>query len=312
MTKKAMSILCVLCIFAGCGEKTARSRPPVGHVDAPPRRLISTVPSITEILFDIGVGDRLVGDSPYTTFPPEAAAIDKIGGLYDQNFEKIVSLRPDLVVFPDEDDGMRRRLASLGLASISVNHRTWDGILESYDTLGSRFEPNVAERAAFKRDLLRRLMERESEKARMKTPVRVLVCVDRSRGTGRLQNLFVAGNNPFFATVISAAGGVNVAGDISLPFPGLSLEGLVELAPEAIVDLHTGLDQTLGTKSRAEREAFEKTVLADWKAIGDSVPAVRKNRLFLITEDYATIPGPRTPLLVKRLADILDLCRESP
>jgi len=89
-------------VILGC---TPQVEPPVRR-DTPPQRIISTLPSITEVLFDIELGDRIVGDSFFTEYPPETAKIEKIGNQYGFHREKIVSLKPELtegfglVVFP--------------------------------------------------------------------------------------------------------------------------------------------------------------------------------------------------------------------
>jgi iron complex transport system substrate-binding protein len=277
------------------------------------KRLISTVPSITEILFDIGVGHRLVGDSQFTQFPPETAKIEKIGGLYDMNFEKIASLKPDLVIGLIENETLRKQLDLFNIELLTVDHRSLSGIAESYEMIGQRLGMEILETArqrqtAFKERLAtfeNELKADESDGSKGKNRLRVLICIDRSRGTGRIQNLFVSGTNPLYQEVIRLAGGVNAASETGLPFPNLSTEGIIHLSPDVIIEFSTGGETT----DKEKQNQFIQTALDEWKTLGNNIPAVKNNRIYIITEHYATIPGPRTVLLIEKLKDILNRCQ---
>lgn len=269
-------------------------------------RIVSTVPSITEVLFDIGAGDRIVGDSKFTVYPPEAAEIDKIGGLYDIDLEKIVSLRPDLVVTLVENDSLRTRLTSFGIKSISVDHRSFRGVLDSYETIGEAAGPEILENARLRQNELKQRVDAFEQESRQARPVRVLLCVDRTRGTGRIQNLYAAGTNPFYEEVLRLAGGINVASETGVPFPNLTAESVIHLAPDVIVELFTGEGMTSATGlDGGEKQAFTERILADWKTVPGKIPAVDREQVYVIMEDFATIPGPRTPLLIESLREIL-------
>lgn len=285
---------------------SCRTRNSIAPVEDGSLRLVSTAPSITEILFDIGVGDRIVGDSVFTAYPPESEKIEKIGGLYDMNYEKIVSLNPNLAVCLIENDTLRRRLENLGVPSISVDHRGLDGVLESYEIIGKRLGGDVSRTAIEKRDALRFEFNAFRERSKTLSPVRVMVCVDRSRAAGRLQGVYVAGTNPFYAEVIELAGGVNVAGNLGVPFASLSTEGILDLAPDVIVELYTGEGSVSAAQMSVDAVAvLRKKSLAEWQTLGNRVPAVKTGKIYLITEGFATIPGPRTPQLIEKLASLL-------
>lgn len=281
-------------------RESATPATPAAPTPQSPERIISTVPSITEILFDIGIGDRIVGDSQFTSYPPEAARIPKIGGLYDVNYERIVSLKPDLAVCLQENDGFQQRMRTMGITTVAVDHRRLDGVLESYEIIGKCFEDDIYKNARQKKNELAEKLDRLAKRSRDLPRVRLMVCVDRSRGTGRIQNLFVAASNPFYAEVIQRAGGTNAAGNLSLPFVQLSAEGIIDLAPDVIFDLQTG---PIGDHAAA---------IEEWQTLGETVPAIKNKRVFLITEDFATIPGPRTPLLIEKMTEWLDPIRLEP
>jgi len=278
-----------LTVCLGCAPSPPAVLPDVVP-DAPPQRIISTLPSITEVLFDIGLGDRIVGDSAFTKYPPEAAGIAKIGGLYDINREKIISLRPDLVILSVENTSLRQ---SLAVPVLTVDHRTLSGVLDSYLIIGEVFGADILTVARQKRkELMDRLSEFDASREGKK-PIRTLIAIDRSYGTGRIQHLFVAGADSFLSEVVERAGGKNVAVATGLLAPMLSAEGIIYLAPDVIIDIQiSGIDP--------ERS------LSDWQSLGNSVPAVRDRRILVLTDDFASIPGPRTPMLIERIVQYFE------
>ena len=272
----------IVCL--GC----APSPPPVSPdviPDMPPQRIISSLPSITEVLFDIGLGDRIVGDSSFTKYPPETAQIAKIGGLYDINRERIVSLKPDLVILSVENDSLRQ---SLYAPVLMVDHRTLSGVLDSYLIIGELFGGDALATARKKRHELLNKLNAFKARTEGKEPIRTLISIDRSYGTGRIQHLFVAGADSFLSEAVAMAGGENVAASTGLLAPMLSAEGVIHLAPEVIIDIQiSGIDPARS--------------VSDWQSLGNSVPAVRHRRILTLTDDYASIPGPRTPMLVEKI-----------
>ena len=279
-------IILIFFLLVGCVPPATVSP----TITNPPQRIISTLPSITEVLFDIGVGDRIVGDSRYTKYPSEAATIDKIGGLYDINREKIVSLKPDLIILPEENIALR---PSLSAPVLLVNHSTLSGVLDSYLVIGEVFGKDVLTTAQRKRQELIHKLDLLESRTKGKKPIRTLICIERSGGTGRIQNLFVAGADSFLSDVVTRAGGENVAAPIGLLAPTLSAEGVIHLAPEVIIDLY------IGGANATQRES-------DWQSLGNSVPAVKNRRILTLTDDFATIPGQRTPILIEKIAQYFE------
>ena len=251
-----------------------------------PQRIISTLPSITEVLFDIGLGDRIVGDSDFTKYPPEAANIEKIGGLYDINREKIISLKPDVVILSVENESLRQLLT---VPAVIVDHRTLAGVLDSYGIIGVAFGAETLGTALKKQQGLVNKLNEFDVRTQGRKPIRTLICIDRSYGTGQIQNLFVAGADSFLSDIVTRAGGENVAASIGLLAPTLSIEGLIHLAPDVIIDIQiSGRDETQS--------------LSDWQSLGDKIPAVKHRRILTLTDDFASIPGPRTPMLLEKIA----------
>ena len=292
-------LMVLLVFFIGCAEM-----PEPAAVESP-QRLVSTVPSITEVLFDIGLGDRIVGDSKFTIYPPETQNIEKIGGLYDIEWERIIALRPDLAVATVENESARQRLRELGIDTLVVDHRSLEGVLSSYDLIGERFGGEIQEKARQRKAVLKAKLDELEERTANLPKVRVMMCLDRTRGSGRIQNLYIAGTNPFLQEVIRLAGAVNVGEESGLPYPNVSAEGILAMNPEVIVDLLTGegtVASAFLTEEQKQTKIFDS--MNDWKTLGHSIDAVKSDRIFLLMDDFTTIPGPRTPLFVEQLIDV--------
>lgn len=270
-----------------------------------PRRIISTVPSITETLFALGLGDRVVAVSRFCTHPPEVRELPKVGGLFDPDWETMARLRADVAVTLDGNESYIDKLQRLGIEVLAVDHKGFEGVLDSFARIGRRFGPEYEARG----EELRREIDARLERVRRRTaPLpkpRVLICIDRTRGVGKIQNLFIAGNNPFFDRVLEIAGGINVGRNPeNIAVPTLSTESVLRLNPEVIFDLLTGVGEVASAEPEG-RTRLLRTTVEDWNSVGEHVDAVRNGRVYLITEDYATVPGPRIADFVEHLARLL-------
>ncbi|MBV8879554.1 MAG: ABC transporter substrate-binding protein [Planctomycetaceae bacterium] len=254
----------------------------------PASRVVSLAPSITEVLFALGLGDRVVGVTRYCEFPPEARSKPIVGGYYDPNYEAIVRARPDLVATLPEHDDLQPELRKLGFPGVTVDHRSVRGILESLSTLSACCgapEKGTALRASLEARI-RRVGERTSGLSRP----RVLVSIGRMAGDGTMTRITGCGPGGFFDELINLAGGVNAL-EPGIDFPAFSPEGLLKVDPDVIVDLWPDLHQT-----KLDGDAIRRL----WKAL----PGVRA-RIEVIGETYALVPGPRVVLLLEDFARAL-------
>ncbi len=256
-------------------------------------RIVSMAPSVTETLFALGLGDRVVGVTRFCKYPPEAEGRATIGGYHDPNFEAIVALRPDLVVMLVEHRQLLPAFHKLALSTCEVNHQTIDGVLESFTAIGEAC--GEQQRAAGVRDEMERRLERVRRKTAGSPRPRVMFAIDRILGTGRLETVYVAGPDGFFDRMIELAGGQNAFQGGRVRFPVVSSEGILRINPEVIVDMVSGM---------SEGRPAEAAILADWQQLSE-VDAVRHGRVYVVAEPYAFVPGPRLVLLVEQLARLI-------
>lgn len=263
---------------------------PEGDIAAPQsyNRIISLAPNITETLFALGLGDKVVGVTRYCLFPQEAARKKNVGGLLDINFEAIASLEPDLIVALPEHKEAKKRFTSLGIKVLTVENGTVKDILDSILAIGAAC--NVKGTAE---EMVHGLKERlnTSEKLRSDLPKpRVLVSF-----TGGIKNAFIAGRNTFYDELIELAGGTNAYQDERIRFPSVSREGIIALNPDIILNM-VPLPKGKGLKAA--------DILNEWRGLTE-VRAVREGRVYVLGNDYVTIPGPRFILLLEDMRKLI-------
>lgn len=282
-------------VFAGSFLAKALLSGSGGGASPPPqyRRIVSLAPSVTETLFALGQGDRVVGVTRYCRFPPEAATRRKVGGFLDPNFEALLALKPDLIVMLQSNESSQPALEKLGLNCLVVCHKNVAGILSSFTEIGNALgaEAKAAELVADARRRIRRIEQKTAGRDRP----RVLCSVLRNPGAGRLDGVTVAAADGYFDKIIAIAGGENACRQAAAPFPQVSHEGILWMDPQVIVDLVRPVSQL---------NVDRKTILADWREVAE-VEAVRTGRVYVIDDDFAPVPGPRFILLVEKLARLL-------
>ena len=287
-------VIFLLFLSAGCRRGGPSFEP---AEKTPPARIVSVVPSVTETLFALGLGDRVVGVSDYCKFPPEVNALPKLGGLYNPNIERIVELRPDLAVLLREHHELKEKLDRTGIETLSVDHTSVAGILNSFVEIAARCGVPDAGTS------LRGECEERLEKLRVIAegkPVSVLMVLDRDLGERGVREVYAAGRNRYFNDLLRLAGASNVLAGAASAVPTLSREGIIVLKPDVILDL-----SSLGAVPDEDAAELEELYRHDWDSFADSVPAVRDGRVYPILVDYATIPGPRFVRFAELISEIL-------
>ena len=253
-------------------------------------------PSTTEMLYALGLGDRVVGVTDQCNYPPEARGKARIGGYYDPSFEAIVALRPDLVICMKEHATAPARFRSLGLECFMADASDVPSILRTIRALGDLC--GAPERARAVTGRMESEMAAVHAAARGRSRCRALVSVGRGMGTGRIQDVYVAGRKTIYGELLELAGGEN-AYDGAIDYAAISEEGLIRLNPDVIIDLIPDLDKSTNVTRAA--------VLAEWSTV-QHLDAARKAHVFVFGGDYVCIPGPRVTLVLKDMAGALAAC----
>lgn len=270
--KAIILLLCGLFV-AACNPSTPAT---TGVSEA--RRIVSTAPSLTEILYALELGSNIVGVTPYCAYPPEAADQPQVGDLYQPNYEAMLSQQPTHAVVFEENAAVADRLEALDIETVRVRHETLADIVSSIEIIGKAFDR--MEPAATLASSMRQAFAPDQNQRKHRA-VPVLLSIGRTPGAGHLESVYVAGRDNYLDELLMLAGGSNVYNG-PVPYPMISTEGVMQMNPEVIIDLiPSRLAASLDTDPRD-----------DWN-VAAGVPAVRDRRIYVLTNSYVFIPGPR-------------------
>ncbi len=286
----ALSSMALAVVLAACGPgaaPSARERQSAG----PPRRIVSIVPAVTEMLFAIGAGPNVVAVSSFDNWPPEVRGLARVGALLDPDIERILRLRPDLVVVYGTSPEVRAKLERAGIATFPYVMGGLDNLTATIRRLGEAVgRVREADKAAA--DLEARFDAIRTRVAGRARP-RTLLVFGREPGT--LRAIDASGGIGFLADIVTLAGGDNVLAGEKREAVRIGTESILAAAPEVVIDLHYG--RTLSPE-QIDRER------AAWQTL-PALPAVREGRVALLVGDEFVVPGPRLADAAEAIADVI-------
>jgi len=246
------------------------------------QRIVSTAPSFTETLFALGAGTRVVAVSTHCHYPPEVNQLPRVGSYLGPDIEAIVRFQPDLVLAHAERPQTIAQLAKFGVRTLALTNTSLDEILSSIVEIGAatglRQQGIDLERSI--RAMLNSIEKRASGK-----PRRTLLFVV-GRTPGRLDGMIAVGKGSFLNEVIRIAGGRNVLSESPVTYPRISIEAVMRLDPDVIVDMGD-MAETTGVK-----EADLQSVVKLWQS-QSRIRAVKDKNVFAVAADIFVVPGPR-------------------
>jgi iron complex transport system substrate-binding protein len=267
----------------------------VRGAQAQPQRIVSTSPSITEALFALGLGPRVVGVSNYCEYPPPVLNLPKVGTYLRPDPELIARLQPDLVIVHKLPNELTNRLTALHIAFAEVDRGALQDMYSEILQIGRA--TGIALQA---RDLVKRLQDRMNQIRRQsqgKPGSTVVFVIGRAPGT--LSNLVVVGRDAFLDELIETAGGKNlIAAESAAAYPHIALETILRLNPDVIIDMGD-----MGT-SLEERQKKVDVSQALWRQVAD-LQAVRNHHVYSISSTSFVVPGPRAVEAAATLFEIL-------
>lgn len=261
---------------------------------APPDRIVSTAPSITEMLYAVGAGDRVAGVTTYCVYPPEARSKPKIGTYIEPSLEKIASLRPDLVIIQKNPIQLGARIQALGLKVIEVSHDTVEEVYLSIERIGDAVGNGPQARQVVAR--LRSELDAVRKAASGRRRTRIMLIVGRA--PAGIEDLIAVGRASYLNGLIEIAGGDNIFKEAAASYPKVGLEEILARNPEVVVDM--------GDMSDAGRitESQRNQVLKLWSAY-PAIAAVHSGRVYAVAPDVFTVPGPRMAEAARAFAEML-------
>ena len=264
----------------------------------PPARIVSTLPSITETLFALGLGDRVVAVSQHCRYPPQVLALPKVGTFVKPDLERIIALKADLVVINDRATGnLPERLGAVHIPFVAVPSRTLSDVTRAIRQIGA-----AAGIESHAREVAEGIEQRLNDIRRLSAgQPRPRVLLILGRNPEALTGMIAAGRDSYLNELITIAGGTNVLDEPGVPpYPHVSLENVLHLKPDVIVDV---IDLSAIPAVRTLRADASREL---WRHLR-TIPAVRNGRVFADAIDALVIPGPR---VIDTAAWLADLIRE--
>jgi iron complex transport system substrate-binding protein len=258
-----------------------------------PRRIISLVPNVTEMLYAIGAGPQMVGVSSYDEFPPEVNSLPKVGALVDPDTERILSLKPDLVITYGSQTDLQQQLQRASISFFDYRHAGLDHVTGTMRALGAR-TGHASEAEAAAKAIEQRIAAVRARVAGQPRPKTLLVFGREPRA---LRNIYASGGRGFLHDMLEAAGGTDVLADVERESVQATTELILARAPEVILELRADdFRDREGTGMKMEIES--------WSPLA-SVPAVKNGRVIILTGRALVIPGPRVADGVERMSKAL-------
>ncbi|MDO8715586.1 MAG: ABC transporter substrate-binding protein, partial [Dehalococcoidales bacterium] len=229
-----VSLLCLLgSLFSGCqpsfqpGAYTDDLNRSV-TINKVPERIVSHVPSITETLFALGLGDRVVGRSDFDDYPAEAKAKPSIGNYFNPTIEKIVALNPDLVLTDGHSESIKQ-LDTLKVNYMVIDPKSINDIYRDIELLGK--VAGVEGKATKLVDEMKKTVASVQNRAKGAAKVKVIYLLDATD----LNNPWTAGAGSFVDAMITMAGGENIAARVPNAYGQLSIEQIIAADPDVII-----------------------------------------------------------------------------
>ncbi len=294
----SLPLFAVLAMLIACqpsspdrpSPQAAASPAPAASPDDPPpppaRRIVSFIPAMTEIAFDLGLGPRLVGVSTFDVHPPEVASLEKVGGVLDPNLEKTLALQPDLILSTPSIKGIEALARDRNIPIVLTRTDSLQDVFTAYADLGRA--ANVPDRARDRIAALKAHLDRARAAHQGPRP-KVLLVVGRDQNA--LSGLYGAGPGSFLDELLTIAGGDNVLPPSVGKWPQLSLEGLLQYPPDLIIEFAPD-----GVDSPDELQQSRET----WRSL-PALQAARDGRVHRLTGNHLLLPGPRLTLTVDAL-----------
>ena len=251
------------------------------------QRVISTSPAITEILFAIGAGDRVVGVTDYCNYPKNACLLPSIGGPLNPNTEKWIALKPDLIILQDDSVVLNKHAKVFKIPTLDVSVNNLENILRSIQVIADAMQTPKAGKQLV--DKIKIQIDNYRTSLGKTKPRQVLMLLSDTNDPSR--DLYAVGRNTFLNELLSIAGGENILPETMATYPKISKEFIIAKSPEIIIEI--GPTANLSNEGILSREKA-------W-TIYPTIRAVKNDRLYFVGANYILIPGPR---LVKIL-DIL-------
>lgn len=251
------------------------------------QRVIALSPSINEIIFALGKGNTVIGNTQYCTYPLEAKSIRKVGGYFNVSIEKVLALKPDIVMMQSYDQKLISELKKLNIKTMVMEFNTLDNLKVNIQKIAEYYN----EKKAVKQ-ILDQINIGLKSTERIVENKKIMMVISATMNLHK--QIFIIGHNMYLEDIILYSGNKNAYNYVGNHQPLVNMEKIIALNPDIIILLAPYLKD----KTFSKQELINK-----WKTI--PVTASKKDTIYVIDEDYAGIPGPRVSHFIEDFKEIL-------
>ncbi|HIJ67751.1 MAG TPA: ABC transporter substrate-binding protein [Planctomycetes bacterium] len=284
----SLAILCIIIIAVIVFSENSNQSPNTPNISDSPDRIVSMAPNLTEILFALGLEEKIVGVTTYSDYPPAAAEKPKMGTFWQPNIEAVVAAEPDMVITLtfQQQKNLAKRLKRINCDVLTVGIEKVSELFSAIESIGT------ATKTKIKADALVLDIKNKINDFSAKLPagdkIRVLWVIQK-------EPLRVAGTDTFVNELITLAGGRNAIGNTIHQYPPIGTEELYSCAPDVIIE---------PAEEEQPLHIQQENALKYWSKF-KNVPAVKKERIYVIDPGPVSRLGPRMPDAVRSIAECL-------
>ena len=250
------------------------------------QRIVALAPSINEILFALGKGESVVGNTTYATYPEVSKKISKVGGYFSVSLEKIVALRPTLVLLQRNNLALKPKLEKLGIRTELIRISSLDDLKAGIMKIGEL--THARQRAA---EIIKEINEAVKSTAGILKGKKILIVFGVNFDLKK--EVFISGNHLYFADIIRASGNQNAFFEETNRQPVISMEGIIALNPDIVYIL-----------AHRVKEKETEELIAPWLKL--PVTAARAGTIYVTTQKYAGMPSQRVVLFIRDFKEVLE------
>jgi iron complex transport system substrate-binding protein len=248
---------------------------------AAPERIIALSPAINEILFALGSGDKIVGNTTYCTYPEQSKKISKVGGYFSPSLEKIITLNPTMVIMQANNKTLSHQLKKLGIQTEVIDIDKLNSIKNAIVRIG-----HIVERSKKAQQIIRDINRALKSTQNIVQDKKILIVFGHHLDLAK--QIFVAGQNLYYDDIITFSGNTNALQSDRKGQPILNLENIIHLNPDIVI---------LISPFTQEKGLSQTMLIKPWLQL--PIPAAKTGSVFVETNEYAGIPSHRLKLFIE-------------
>jgi iron complex transport system substrate-binding protein len=250
------------------------------------QRIVALAPSINEILFALGKGESVVGNTTYATYPEASKKIPKVGGYFSVSLEKIVALKPTLVLLQRNNLALKPKLEKLGIRTELIRISSLDDLKAGIMRIGEL--TYTKQRAA---EIIEEINDAVKSTVGILKGKKILIVFGVNFDLKK--EVFISGNHLYFADIIRASGNQNAFAEETSKQPVISMEGIIALNPDIVYIL-----------AHRVKEKETSQLIVPWLKL--PVTAARAKTIYVTTQKYAGMPSQRVVLFIRDFKEVLE------